>query len=465
MIAALLASISLTAQAQNMTISDADLAAAARLRDRALKGTMAWETVAQLSTEVGPRSAGSPGDRAAVVWAVNRLTALGFSNVRTQDVTVPHWERGQLEVAITAPYPQKLVAVSLGGSIGTPEEGVTGDIVNVADVETLEQMTHAAIEGRIVYIRKRMQRTRDVKGYGDAVRGRTAGASAAARLGARAIVIRSVGTDSERYGHTGTVRYEINAPKIPAVALSNPDADLLEQQLATGKQVTLTIHSTARELPPERSANVIGELPGATAPEEIVLLGAHLDSWDLGTGAIDDGAGVAIVTEAVRLIREMQLAPRRTLRVVLFANEEYGLSGANAYAEEIGSDVDKHVFAMEADLGAGPVWRFDSRVPEATLGATKRIMSVLRPLGIERGDNTADGGSDIGPLRRQGVPVFFLVLDATRYFDFHHTPSDTLDKVDRKALDQSVAAHAVAAFLVANAEGSFGRLNPAPDEH
>jgi Zn-dependent M28 family amino/carboxypeptidase len=261
------------------------------------------------------------------------------------------------------------------------------------------------------------------------------------------------------------VRYEINAPKIPAVALSNPDADLLERQLASGKNVSLTIHSSARELPAERSANVIGELPGSSSPEEIVLLGAHLDSWDLGTGAIDDGAGVAIVTEAVRLIRELNLTPRRTLRVVLFANEEYGLSGAKAYAEAIGSEVDKHVIAFEADLGTGPVWRFDSRVPDATLGATKRLMSALRPLGIERGDNTADGGSDIGPLRHHGVPVFELMLDASRYFDVHHTPSDTLDKVDRKALDQSVAAHAVAAYLIANAQGTFGKLNPVPEEH
>lgn len=459
---ALTALLSLTAFADSPPFTSADLAAAATLRDRALKGTEAWETVAALSTEIGHRLAGSEGERAAVAWALDKLKAAGFANVRTQEVLVPHWIRGSIEVAITEPWPQTLVAVALGGSVGTPDEGIEADVVQVPDLDALKALNRGQVEGRIVFINRRTERTRDGRGYGQAVRGRTEGANAAAQLGARAIVIRSIGTDNHRFGHTGTVRYTIDAARIPAVALANPDADLLERQVAAGNPVRLSIKLSSRDLPQVRSANVIGELPGTGAPQEIVLLGAHLDSWDLGTGALDDGAGVAIVIEAVRLVREMKLTPRRTLRVVLFANEEFGLSGANAYADQTPEEISRHVIAMEADLGAGPVWRIDSRVVDATLPAVQAIAGVLKPMGIERGGNTSDGGADIGALRRQGVPVLSLQHDATHYFDVHHTLNDTLDKVDRQALDQTVAAYAVAAYLAANANGDFGRLPPQP---
>lgn len=460
LVALLAATLPIAAHAQTPAYQAADLAAAARLRDRALKGTGAWEIVASLATEIGPRLAGSEGDGAAVGWALNRLTALGFQNVHAQDVVVPQWVRGSIDVAITEPFPQSLAGVALGGSIGTADEGIEADVLPVTDLDALRALARTEVEGRIVYIGRRTERTRDGSGYAAAVRGRTEGASIASQLGAVAIVIRSIGTDSDRFAHTGTVSYTLNAPRIPAVALSHPDADLLERQLATGRAVTLRLRLSARDLPQRRSANVIGELIGADVPEEIVLLGAHLDSWDLGTGALDDGAGVAIVTEAVRLIRELELAPRRTLRVVLFANEEFGLSGATGYSVQNGADIDKHVLAMEADLGAGPVWRLETRVADAALTGIAPIANLLKPLGIERGGNTADGGADIGPLRRLGVPVFELTHDATRYFDYHHTANDTLDKVDRKALDQAVAAYAAAAFLAANARGDFGRLPP-----
>jgi hypothetical protein len=448
--------------AQTSAFSKSTIDTANRIRVRALQGTNAYDLVASLTSEIGPRSAGSEGDRAAVAWALKKLTDLGFQNVRTQDVMVPQWVRGSISIDVMSPYPQPLVGVALGGSVGTPEEGIEGDVLEVASLDTLRALTKEQVAGRIVFINRRMERTRDGRGYGDAVRGRTDGAGLAAQLGARAIVIRSIGTDNNRMGHTGTVRYPANVTKIPAVALSNPDADLLERQFAAGEPVTLRLRLTARELSPMRSANVIAELPGAAQADEIVLLGAHLDSWDLGTGAIDDGAGVAIVVEAVRLVRELKLSPRRTLRVVLFANEEFGLSGANAYAGAIGEELEKHVLAMEADMGAGVVWRFDSRVPEANLPQLQVIADALKPLGIERGSNTSEGGADIGPLRRLGVPVIGLGHDASQYFDYHHTLNDTLDKVDRKSLDQAVAAYAVAAWLAANSTGNFGRLPPQP---
>src|SRR6185295_359248 len=246
---------------------DQQLATAGALRDRALFGTSAYEHVTSLVTEVGPRSAGSSGDAAAVRWALNRLGSLGFSNVRTQDVLVPHWVRGHAEVTLAGPVPQPLVAVALGGSVGTSDEGIEAPVLEVAS------------------------------------------------LGAVAVLIRSVGTSNERHAHTGTTRYRVDAPRIPALALSNPDADQLARWLKPGKPVRVRVKSTARELPATWSANVIGEIPGTERANEIVLLGAHLDSWDLGQGAIDDGAGVAIVIEAARLIGRLERKPARTVRL------------------------------------------------------------------------------------------------------------------------------------------------------
>jgi hypothetical protein len=449
-----------TIHAQSATVfTEAQLNAAAGLRDRALRGTGAYEITASLATEIGPRLAGSEGDRAAVAWALTRLNDLGFENVRVQNVTVPRWVRGSIEAAITSPWPQPLVAVALGGSVGTSEEGLEADVLQVTGLDALRKLGRGAVEGRIVFINQRMKRTRDVSGYAAAVSARAEGAAAAAALGAVAVVIRSIGTGNNRLAHTGGMRYDDEAPRIPAAALSNPDADMLERQLASGRQVTLRLKLTARELPPTRSANVIGEIPGTDPDGEIVLLAAHLDSWDLGTGAQDDAAGVGIVLEAARLIRDMKLAPKRTLRVALFANEEFGLSGAITYASGLDqAELARHVVAMEADLGAGPVWRFDTGVAEAALPRMAAFAEVLQPLGIERGANDSRGGPDLRPLYQLGVPVLGLMHDATHYFDLHHTANDTLDKIDPKVLDRTVAAYAAVAYLATVMEGDFGRL-------
>jgi len=442
--------------------SEADLATAAALRDRALKGTSAYDHVSSLVTEVGPRLAGSPGDEAAVRWAMNRLGKLGFTGVRTQDVLVPRWIRGTTEVTLLGPAPQPLVAATLGGSIGTSDEGIEAQVVEVASLEALASSQAGDVKDKIVFINERMERTNDGSSYGKTVKNRVQGASVAANLGAVALVIRSVGTSSERFAHTGRMIYDVNAPRIPAFSLSNPDADTLSRQLKTNKQLRLRLKSTARELPPAWSANVIGEIPGTDRANEIVLLGAHLDSWDLAPGALDDGAGVAIVLEAARLISRLDRKPSRTIRVVLFANEEFGLSGAKEYAQQIGDEHARHVLAMEADTGIGPVIRLETQVAPEALGAIETMRKVLEPLGVEAGNNTAGGGADLGPLRSLGVPVLDPVLDASLYFDVHHTMNDTLAKVDAKALDRSVAAYAVIAYLAATKQGDFGRLASVP---
>ena len=444
--------------------SEQQLATATALRDRALSGTSAYDHVSSLVTEVGPRSAGSSGDAAAVRWALNKLGSLGFSNVRSQDVLVPRWVRGHAEVTLAGPAPQPLIAVALGGSVGTSEDGVEAQVLEVASLDALTALPAATVGGKIVFINQRMERTRDGSGYGTTVKIRSEGPSAAGQLGAVAVLIRSVGTSDERYAHTGTTSYRVDAPRIPALALSNPDADQLARWLKPGKPVRLRVKSTARELPASWSANVIGEIPGTERANEIVLLGAHLDSWDLGQGAIDDGAGVAIVMEAARLISKLDRKPARTVRVVLFANEEFGLSGAKEYARLIGDEAARHVLAVEADLGGGAVWRVQSQVAPAAMPGVDAIREVLKPLALEAGGNEAHGGSDIGPLRALGVPILDLSQDATNYFDDHHTVNDTLAKVDAKTLNQVVAAYAVAAYMAASKSGDFGRLAPEEKE-
>ena len=436
------------------------LATAAALRDRALSGTSAYEHVTSLVTEVGPRSAGSAGDAAAVRWALNKLASLGFSNVRSQDVLVPRWVRGHAEVTLAGPTAQPLVAAALGGSIGTSDEGVEAQVIEVASLEALSALPATTVSGKIVFINQRMERMRDGSGYGATVKNRAEGPSAAGHLGAVALLIRSVGTSDERHAHTGSLSYRVDAPRIPALALSNPDADQLARWLKPGKPVRLRVKSTARELPATWSANVIGEIPGTERAKEIVLLGAHLDSWDLGQGAIDDGAGVAIVVEAARLIGRLERKPARTVRVVLFANEEFGLSGAKEYARLVGDEAARHVLAAEADFGGGAVWRIQSLVAPAAVPAVDAIREVLKPLTLESGSNEARGGSDLGPLRALGVPLLDLSQDGTNYFDVHHTVNDTLARVDAKTLNQVVAAYAVAAYMAASKTGDFGRVLP-----
>ena len=297
-------------------------------------------------------------------------------------------------------------------------------------------------------------------GYSRTVAQRTRGAIAAAKKGAVGVVIRSVGTDQNRLPHTGTVRYEEGVPRIPAAALSAPDADLLEEQLRGAQPVRLRLRLTPRQLPDEESANVVGEVPGGARRNEIVLLGCHLDSWDLGPGALDDAAGCAIVIEVGRRLLALPRPPARTVRVVLFANEEFGLSGAKAYAAAHAAELARHQIAVEADLGSDRVWRISSRVAPAALPAFAEIAALLAPLGVAAGDNAASGGADLGALRPARVPVAALHHDASRYFDYHHSANDTADKLDRAGLDQSVAAYLAFAFAAASTGADF---RPAPE--
>jgi len=450
------------ALAEPARIPEQALPVARQLQQKALAGSGAFQIVESLSTEVGPRMFGTPGDAAAVAWAVAKLKELGFDKVWTEPVAYPGWVRGTERATVTAPFPQPLHVTALGYTLPTPPGGVEAEIVRFASYEDMLDAAPDSLAGKIVFIAQPMVRHIEGLGYGHAVAMRGDGPIEAAKRGAAALLIRSVGTDHHRFPHTGVTEHDEGVPRIPAAALSVPDAEQLERLLARGKPVTVKLELTPEFPGPTQSFNVIGEVRGREAPEEVVVLGAHLDSWDLGTGAVDDGAGVAIVTAAAKLIRDLPQRPRRTVRVVLFAAEEIGLVGAKAYAEAHKGEMARHVIGVEADFGAGPVYAFNSTANPAADEALKVIRRALSPLNVVPGGEKASGGPDVGILRRAGMPVVDLELDGTDYFDVHHTADDTLDKVDPKKIDQATAAFATFAYLAAESTGSFGPIEIPP---
>ncbi len=413
---------------------------------------LAYEIVESLTVEVGPRIAGSKGDKLAVAWAEQKLNSLGFDKVYKQPVRVRNWSRGLAEASVISPFPHKLVITALGGSIATPEGGLETDVVMFDSLESLQQANREQIEGKIVFINKRMQRHRSGKGYGPVVIGRSQGAIEASKLGAKAVIIRSVGTANSRFAHTGAMKYSPLVDKIPAGALSNADADTLEAMFTTGQPVRMHVNMQAKEHGWQTSYNVIGEITGTQKPEEIVLIAAHLDSWDEGTGALDDGAGVGIVTAAASLIKANVGAAKRTIRVVLYANEEFGLVGARQYAKENADALGNIIVAAESDFGAGRIYQLDTRFAQDALPFVDTLVAELAPLGISKGPNTATGGPDISMLPAKGVPVVSLRQDGTYYFDYHHTPNDTLDKIDPEDIRQNQTAYAIFTYLMANSD-------------
>ncbi|MGE0742958.1 MAG: M28 family peptidase, partial [Hyphomonadaceae bacterium] len=348
-----------------------------RLRTQALESDLAWRIVEDLVTEVGPRLAGSEAEARARAWAVAMLAEQRFANVRVEPFTIPFWDAVREEAYIVAPTQQRMVMAALGGSPSTPAGGLEAEVVRFADMASLEAALPEAVAGRIVFIDERMQRTQDGAGYGAAVAKRGRCAPVAQRMGAAACLIRSVGTDPHRFAHQGGNSRQADGASLPAAAISPADADLLARLVQRGPtRVRLEIEADIRDNAP--SGNVIAEIPGRERPEEIVLIAAHLDSWDLGQGAIDDGAGVAVITAAARLVRELPRRPRRTIRILLAGAEENGVHGGKAYALAHASD--RHIVAAESDFGAGPVYRFRTRFADAALPYGRAIQRQLAPL-------------------------------------------------------------------------------------
>lgn len=435
---------------------------AATLRDQALAGdSVAWDVLEGLTTEIGPRLAGTEAEARARAWMVRKLTELGFANVHVETYDMPVWVRGEERAEIVSPYPQPLVVTALGNSGATPARGLEAEVVGFDSVAALEAAPDAAVRGRIVFVTHNMQPTQDGSGYGPFGAPRRLGPTLASRKGAAAIVIRSIGTDYHRNPHTGVQNFADGVRPIPAGALSIPDAEQLQRILAraraAGEPVRMRLTLTPRHIGTRQSGNVIAEVPGTDPSAGIILIGGHLDSWDLGTGAFDNAAGVAITTAAAHRIMRAG-PPRRTIRVVLFGAEEVGLFGSEAYFARHRGEGDV-VLVSESDFGADRVWRVNFSIAADNAALADRIAALLAPLGIVRGRDAANAGADLGAWARAGVAAIDLGQDGTRYFDYHHTPDDTLDKVDPAQLRQNVAAWT--AMLAAAADAAEA-IAPAP---
>ena len=432
----------------------------AELRDDVLHNdTLAWDLVEGLTTEIGPRLAGSEAEARAREWAVARLRGLGFSNVRVETFDVPYWVRGLERAEIVSPFPQPLVLTALGNSGATPAAGIEAEVVGYDSMEAFEAAPAEEVRGKIVFVSHAMQATQDGSHYGPFGAARRAGPTLASRRGAAAILVRSIGTDYHRNPHTGVQSFAEGVRPIPAAALSLPDAEQLQRVLrraaALRQPVRLRLVMTPRQLGPRQSGNVIAEVPGSDPSAGTIVVGGHLDSWDLGTGAFDNAAGVAITTAAAhRIMRAGQ--PRRTIRVVLFGSEEIGVFGGADYFRRHQSDGDV-VLVGESDFGADRVWRVNFSMAPGNEALQRRIATALAPLGIAAGREPAGAGADLGAWARAGTAAVDLNQDGTRYFDYHHNPDDTLDKVDPAQLRQNVAAWTV---MLAEAANAPERIEP-----
>lgn len=434
---------------------------AKRLRDAARHDDTAYRYVEGLTTEVGPRLGGTESEARARAWSVAALRKLGFSTsqIRVEPFSMNTWVRGQETAALIAPFPQPLVVTALGNSGSTEPRGFTGDVVVFETIDDVEALPVGALKGKIAYVSHAMGKTQDGSSYGYFGKVRFVGPSIAAAKGAAAIMIRSVGTHSHRFAHTGGTRWQTGQKPIPALAVSPPDADQIERIATHNKPIRVAMTVTPKRLGQRESGNVIVDLKGTDRAHEIVVVGGHLDSWDLGTGAVDDGAGVAITTAAVHLIHKMGLRPRRTIRLIHWGAEEVGLYGARAYAERHQKELPDHVLASESDFGADRIYRIDAHVSPQGMTVVREMLRLLAPLGVGRGTlgprYVGSSGPDLSVLHPFGLPRFRLAQNGSDYFDLHHTPDDTLDKINPQALRQNVAAYTVFLWLAANTDVDF----------
>ncbi len=436
------------------------------IRDTALNRNIALDYVTQLTTRFGARPAGSKAEQDASAWAADYMRGHGFQNVRIEQFPLVGWERGEESGSIVGTRPQRLVLAALGHSPGT-NGVIEADVVRFDSLEALNAAPAGSLTGKIAYVDAgQMVRMQDGSGYGPLTRIRGAGPAAAAAKGAVAFIMRSVGSDEHRMPHTGTTRYVEGVVPLPGFALAAPDADTVSRLIEMGETVRLRLSSTAHTYETV-SQNVIGDIPGRSRPEEIIVLGSHMDSWDLGTGAIDDGAGGAITLAAAKAIAESGRRQARTVRVVLYGAEEVDQptdtgNGGGAYLRGIGEAVEQHVIAGESDFGADRVYAL--QLPPGAQGSefARAAARVLYPIGVlSSSAPELSGGADIGPLAEVGVPVFGLSQDGTRYFDLHHTADDTLDKIDPAQLNQNVAAWAGLVWLIADSDVDFRALRAA----
>ena len=437
-----------------------------RVQQAALESDYAYRQLAHLTNNIGPRLSGSPQAQAAVEYVAAELRKLGLE-VQLEKVIVPHWVRGEetgalVEYAGLAPATtQKIVLTALGGSVATPNDGLIAEVLVVNNFDELQALGRERVAGKIVLFNARFdQRLADNgfagQAYGQSVIYRGTGASAAARLGAVGALNRSAGGADYRLPHTGALRYASDAPQIPAAAVTSEDADTIAQLAGEGK-VRMRLVLTPQTLPDTVSYNVIGDLKGSEHPEQVVIVSGHLDSWDLGRGAIDDGAGVVVAMQTAQLLKRLHLQPKRTIRVIAWMNEENGLKGATAYAQDHKDDFVNHFAAIETDLGAGRALGFIATGKPGILPLLQPLSAILQNQGAGISRTAEEAGSDVGVLEAAGVPTFAPLQDTRTYFNYHHTAADTLDKVNPRDLQELSAAVAALAYTLANMPQSLPR--------
>jgi carboxypeptidase Q len=421
--------------------------------DMARMDSIAYEITEGLTTEIGPRQGGTEAEQRARDWAVSKLKALGFANVREEQFDMPTWVRGEEKAWVISPYQMPMAITALGNSGATGEKPLEGEIVYFATYDELVAADPAKLKGKIAFVDHQMKRTQDGSSYSQFGRARFIGPNVAAKKGAIAIVIRSIGTDSHRNPHTGNTNFEAGVTAIPAGALSNPDANNLVRQVTRSTApVKIKLLLTPQNIGMRKSGNVIAEVPGMNPALPPIVIACHLDSWDLATGAFDDASGCGIITAAAKYLVGQK--PKRTIRLLWAGAEEVGIWGGKAYGEKYKSE--PHALAMESDFGADKVWRVDFKLPESAKPLADTIAADLAKIGIVRGKDAASGGADVGAIiAAQGLGIIDLQQDGTRYFDLHHTPDDTLDKVDPEQLRQNVVAWTIVLDHVANYEGEL----------
>ncbi len=421
-----------------------------RLIDAALKDSAAWNKIAELTDTFGNRLSGSDALERTIDWTLARMRTEGLENVRGEPAMVPHWVRGAESAELISPRRKPLAMLGLGGSVATPPNGITAPVLVVS---TFDELTRRASEakGKIVLF------DAPFTSYGETVVYRAIGASAAAKVGAVAMLLRSVASYSINTPHTGALRYDSATAKIPAAAITVEDAMLLHRMQDRGQAIAVTLRMSAQMLPDAPSRNVVGEIRGRELPNEVVVIGGHIDSWDVGQGAMDDAGGMVAAWEAVRLMKVLGIHPRRTIRVVGWTNEENGTRGGLAYAAAHTNE--KHVFALESDNGVFRPYGVAIVGTDSALNMLRRISPLLTRIGADSVVK-GDGEADVGPLLRAGVPGGGLYVDGTRYFWFHHTNADTPDKLDPKEVARCVATMAVYAYVIAEMPEVLPRTAP-----
>lgn len=433
------------------------------LADEALaRDWRGWDFVEGITTEVGQRQAGTEAEARGRAWAVAWLKRFGFQNVADEPFTMTTWVPGEMARAeIVSPFPQSLAIAPLGDSASTGTDGITAEVVMFASVAALQAAPDGSLKGKIAYVSNAMTRTQDGSQYGFAGPTRWVAAGIAASKGAVATVIKSVGTDDHRNPHTGGTDFPEGVAPTPAGALSNPDAANLERMFkrAGDKPITMKLTLTPRFLGQTESGNVVGEIVGRNPSLPPVLLACHLDSWWIGTGAVDDGAGCAIIAAAARNVSDYG-QPLRTIRVLMAGAEEVGLFGSSAYSKAHINEL--IAVGLESDFGADRVWRFDSNFRETNPALHKRIAAAVARFGVSSGSDTATGGADLNIVRDQKGALVDLQQDGTRYFDLHHTPDDTLDKIDIVQLRQNVAVWTQVVGILASEDTAILTGTPIP---